>query len=189
MEARSANAKNSVYQLKRALLNASGSDADYIPKVAGAGEIFDDGNGPYQLMHNGIKVHLNSYYDEDWITDVIYALRGHHEPQEEKCFYEVLKYIPENATMIELGSYWAYYSLWFASEIEGARNYMIEPDPQRLEIGRKNFELNNKTGTFQRGFVGRMKDAEPDIAGAEWIAVDDFIDREGIEHVLSTRHF
>jgi len=29
-------------------------------------------------MHNGVKVLLNGYYDAQWITDVIYALKGHH---------------------------------------------------------------------------------------------------------------
>jgi hypothetical protein len=178
-----ANIKDSTYQMKRAIRTILGDDCDYIPKVIGAGEIFNDGTTAYQLMHNGVKVILNSYYDSQWLTDVIYGLKGHHEPQEEKCFYEVLKYIPDNATMIELGSYWAYYSLWFAFEIKGAQNYLIEPDPKRLEIGRKNFELNNKTGIFKRGFAGVMIDQDPDISGAQWISIDDFIDKEGIKHV------
>lgn len=177
------NLQDPTYHMQRALLCITADDTDYIPKVAGAGEIFYNGTTAYQLMHNGVKVILNSYYDSQWLTDVIQGLKGHHEPQEEKCFYEVLKYIPENATMIELGSYWAYYSLWFASQIKNAKNYLIEPDPRRLEIGIKNFELNNKNGTFKRGFVGRMKDTEPDITGAEWIAIDDFIESEGIEHI------
>jgi hypothetical protein len=178
------NIKDPSYQTKRALLTISGDDADYIPKVRGAGEIFKNAETvPYQLMHNGVKVILNSYYDVQWLTDVIYALKGHHEPQEEKCFYEILKHMPENATMIELGSYWAYYSLWFATEIKGAKNYLIEPDPKRLEIGRKNFELNNKTGFFCRGFVGVVMDTDPDIAGTEYISIDDFIEKEKISHV------
>lgn len=177
------NRQNKDYQMRRALATVSGDDADYIPKVVGAGEIFDDGIASYQLMHNGVKIILNCYYDVQWLTDVMYGLKGHHEPQEEKCFYEVLKYMPEDATMIELGSYWAYYSLWFASQIKNAKNYLIEPDHRRLEIGRKNFELNNKKGIFRRGFVGKMKDDEPDITGAEWISVDDFIESEGIKHV------
>lgn len=143
------NLQDSSYQMKRALLTILGDDADDIPKVLQAGEIINDETiGSYQLMHNGVKIIANSYYDAKWLTDVICALKGHHEPQEEKCFYEVLKCMPENATMIELGAYWAYYSLWFASEIKGARNYLIEPDSKRLEVGRKNFKLNNKTGNF-----------------------------------------
>ncbi|MDR3645993.1 MAG: hypothetical protein P4L22_00445 [Candidatus Babeliales bacterium] len=183
MSSSSQNHQDGSYQMERALKTVSGDDADYIPKVAGAGEIFNNGTDSYQLMHNGVKVILNSYYDVKWLTDVIFALKGHHEPQEEKCFYEVLKYMPENATMIELGSYWAYYSLWFASQIKNANNYLIEPDPKRLEIGRKNFELNNKTGIFKRGFLGIAKDPEPDINGADYISIDDFIEKEGIKHV------
>jgi hypothetical protein len=177
------NRKDPTYQMRRALLTLSADDTDYIPKIIGAGEIFNNEPIAYQLMHNGIKIVLNCYYDTQWLTDVIYGLKGHHEPQEEKCFYEVLKYIPESAIMIELGSYWGYYSLWFASHIKNATNYLIEPDPKRLEIGKKNFELNNKTGIFRRGFVGKMKDNEPDIKGARWISMDDFIEEEGIDHV------
>ena len=106
---------------------------------------FYEGMVAYRRMHNSIRVVANCYYNTQWLTDVIYGLKGHHEPQEEKCFYEILKYIPENGTMIELGAYWAYYSLWFASEIKGAKNYMIEPDPRNLEVGKKNFELNHRT--------------------------------------------
>ncbi len=183
MSSNSSNLQDSTYQMQRAILTISGDDVDYVPKIVGAGEIFYAGATAYQLMHNGVKIILNSYYDVQWLTDVIHGLKGHHEPQEEKCFYEILKYIPENATMIELGSYWAYYSLWFASQIKGAKNYLIEPDSRRLEIGRKNFALNNKTGVFRRGFVGVIKDPEPDITGTEWISIDDFMENEGIKQV------
>lgn len=183
MRSNPSNLKDSAYQMERALRTVSGDDADYIPKVKGAGKIFKSGNVFYQLMHNGVKVVLNSYYNTQWVTDVIYGLKGHHEPQEEKCFYEVLKYIPEHGTMIELGSYWAYYSLWFATQVKNAKNYLIEPDSHRLEIGRKNFELNNKTGIFTRGFVGKMQDSDPDIRGAEMISIDDFIEKHNIKHV------
>lgn len=179
----SLNLQDPTYDMKRALFSIDCDDTDYIPKVVESGEIVHDGAIPYQLMHNGVKVILNSYYDVQWLTDVIYGLKGHHEPQEERCFYEVLKYMPENATMIELGSYWAYYSLWFASEVKGAKNYLIEPDPRRLEIGRKNFDLNNKTGKFIRGFAGLMIDRDPDINGAPLISIDDFMTQEGIKHL------
>jgi hypothetical protein len=183
MSTNPSNLKDRTYQMQRALKTVSGKDTDYIPKIMGAGEIYNDEKVPYQLMHNGIKIVLNSYYDCQWITDVIYGLKGHHEPQEEKCFYEVLKYIPENATMLELGSFWAYYSLWFAFQINGAKNYLIEPDLCRLEIGRRNFALNNKTGKFFQGYVGAMTDPEPDITGAKRISIDDFIDNENIERI------
>ena len=178
------NRQDPTYQLKRAIQTVKGDDADYIPKVNHAGEIFKTPDGtPYQLMHNGVKVALHSYYDSQWLTDVIYGLKGHHEPQEEKCFYELLKYMPENATMIELGSYWAYYSLWFGAAVKNAKNYLIEPDPRRLEIGRKNFALNQKTGSFHRGYLGNVIDTDPDLNGAKRISIDDFLEEEKIEQV------
>lgn len=183
MKNNSANIKDPTYQMKRALLTVSGDDADYIPKVVGAGEIFFDGSQRYQLMHNGVKVILNSYYDVQWLTDVICGLKGHHEPQEEKCFHEILKYMPEGASMLELVAYWAYYSLWFSSTVKNAKNFLVEPDPKRLEIGMRNFALNGKEGVFKRGFVGVMRDADPNIDGIEWISVDDFMDTHTIEHL------
>ena len=183
MRSNPANLKDHTYQMQRAIKTVLGDDADYIPKVIGAGEIFYDKGVPYQLMHNGIKILLHSYYDVQWLTDVIHGLKGHHEPQEEKCFYEVLKHMPENATIIELGSYWGFYSLWFLSAIKNGKAYLIEPDPKRLEIGKKNFALNNKSGFFKRGFAGAMLDGEPDFTGAECILVDDLIESQGIDHV------
>ena len=181
--ANSINLNDRTYQVERALRTISADDTDYIPKVVGAGEIYTGEVESYQLMHNGVKILTNSYYGVQWLTDVIFALKGHHEPQEEKCFFEILKFMPDNATMIELGSYWAYYSLWFASEVRGANNYLMEPDPLRLDTGKKNFQLNNKTGVFRRGYVGTVIDRDPDLNGAEQISIDDYIESEGIKHV------
>ena len=178
-----ANHHDASYQMARTLRCISGDDADYIPKVAGAGEIFFDEPIPYQRMHNGIKIILNSYYDCQWLTDVMHALKGHHEPQEEKCFYEVLKHIPDRATMIELGSYWGYYSLWFATTINDAHNYLLEPDLHRLTVGKKNFELNQKTASFFQAFAGVLRDREPDATGASYVAIDDFMHQQNIAHL------
>lgn len=178
-----ANYRDPEYQMIRALLTIHGTDTDDIPKISEAGQIYYDGALSYQLMHNGIKIITNSYYDTQWLTDVMQGLKGHHEPQEEKCFYEVLKYIPENATMFELGSYWGYYSLWFAFQIKGAKNYLIEPDIKRLEVGKRNFQLNNKSGNFRRGYLGQLGETSIDTIGAEYISIDDFMEKENIDHV------
>jgi FkbM family methyltransferase len=141
--------------LKRRIRIAAGSrDCDYIPKVPGAGEIFPNDGQPYQLMHNGVKVVEDGYCGR-WMTEIIRLLRGHHEPQEEKVFYEVLKHLSPGATMVELGSYWGYYSLWFQRAIAGAHNYLIEPDLNNLKIGEENFRLNSAQGKFFQFTVGR----------------------------------
>ncbi len=174
--------KDSSYLLSRALFTIKADDTDYIPKVADAGKIFEENKISYQLMHNGIKVLKDCYYGS-WMSDIIYALKGHHEPQEEKVFYEVLKYIPTNSTMIELGSYWGYYSLWFSKNVKGAKQYLIEPDPHNMEIGKKNFELNNKKANFYLGYVKSNEKDKITFSAAKEIYIDSFLEEHNIEHL------
>ncbi len=177
---------NAYYQYPRVISTIECPDADYIPKVVNAGEIISDENGEYQVMHNGIKIYKDCYYCSatNWMTDIIYALRGHHEPQEEKVFYEVLKYISPGSTMIELGSYWAYYSLWFANSVKNAKNYMIEPKYEYLLTGMRNFELNNKEGTFVHGYIGNKYDSDiKHEVNIPRIHIDQFLASNNINHV------
>jgi FkbM family methyltransferase len=128
-------------------------DCDYIPKVENAGFIDSEHNPPFQVMHNGVKVVLGGYHG-DWMQRIIASLRGHHEPQEEKVFYELLKFVNKQPVMLELGSYWAYYSLWFKKNFPDGTNYMVEPIVEKMELGKKNFALNGFTGNFLNGCIG-----------------------------------
>jgi FkbM family methyltransferase len=56
--------------------------------------------------------------------------------------------------MVELGSFWAYYSMWFHQRTGGNRVVCLEPDPTYLEVGRRNLALNGMTATFVHGAVG-----------------------------------
>ncbi len=109
-----------------------------------------------QIMHNGLKVVAGGYHG-DWMEEIIFRLKGHHEPQEERLFYEVLKTLPDNATMIELGCFWAYYSMWFQKTLINSSNYLIEPNIDKLKLGMVNFLLNNLKGKFYHGFLGKGK--------------------------------
>lgn len=172
---------NRFYDVKRVITTINCPDCDEIPKIEGAGTIFSSSQGDYQLMHNGVKIRKDCYYGElaCWMTDIIYGLHGHHEPQEEKAFYEILKYIPSRGTMVELGSYWGYYSLWFAFAIIDARNYMIDVADPLLSIGKDNFKLNNKIGHFELGHVGNY----PEYRSSPQIFIDSFLEDRGITHV------
>ncbi|MFQ5952839.1 MAG: hypothetical protein ACE5JK_05495, partial [Candidatus Omnitrophota bacterium] len=89
-------------------------DNKYIPRDKNAGKIIDNN----LIMHNGLKVRMGEFaYYGDFAKIVLTTNKGVHEPQQERIFKEVLKYIPEGGTMIELGSYWAFYSMWFKKEI------------------------------------------------------------------------
>ena len=100
-------------------------------------------------------VYMTAIMMSNKMSNKTVELSGFHEPQEEKIFYEILKYIEPNSVMFELGSYWAAYSMWFNSEISGSKNYMVETDLSFLEVGRSNFNLNNMSGTFINGTIPR----------------------------------
>jgi FkbM family methyltransferase len=107
-------------------------------------------------MHNGVLIEEGCYYGP-WMTEIIRVLRGHHEPQEEVVFHEVLERLvatEPDASMIEVGSFWAYYSMWFHQRTQGNRIVALEPDPQYLEVGRRNFALNGMNATFVHGAIG-----------------------------------
>src|SRR5258708_32891755 len=127
------------------------SDNDYIPRVERAGEIT---NGK-QVMHNGLKIYLGSYYGPEY-AKILLATKGVHEPQEERVFAEAIKTLPPNAVMIEMGAFWSFYSMWFKKEIKNAINYMIEPDEFNLGQGIRNFKLNGFKGSFTQAFVGKQ---------------------------------
>lgn len=81
------------------------------------------------------------------MTEVITQLRGHHEPQEEIAFAEIVETLRghDSPVMVELGAFWAYYSLWFKAEIPTATVVLVEPDSENLRVGVRNFELNGIT--------------------------------------------
>jgi len=121
---------------------------EFVSRVPDAG-LCKDG---LVTMHNGLRVSLD-YYAE--FSEILLLNKGVHEPQEERLFEVVLQHVPPGGTMVELGSYWAFYSLWFQSVIPGARNWMIEPELKNLEVGKKNFELNQMHGVFKQGLIGK----------------------------------
>jgi FkbM family methyltransferase len=165
-------------------------DADYIPKVPDAGKVRMDGQGRrVQVMHNGLFVMADGYYGE-FVTKIIERMRGHHEPQEEKVFYEVLKAIAPGSTMIELGCYWAYYSMWFQQAVKDARNFLIEPAKAALKCGRSNLQLNGMRGDFTLARIGRTSTpgwqtrADPTSkAEPPTVCVRDFVREKGIGKV------
>lgn len=174
---------------ERILTTAYCMDAEAIPKKEGAGQIVSIDGSRYQLMHNGIKVIPDSYYG-DWMTVLIQLLQGHHEPQEEKVFYDVLQSLPSEAVMIELGSFWGYYSLWFQKEVPCAKNYLIEPDYKNLLIGKDHFLSNNCVGDFTHAMIGSHSTENSFFTNWNYetsivrqISIDDFVKEKGIPFI------
>lgn len=143
----------------RVAMTISCTDADELPRVANAGEVIDHRGGRVQVMHNGVLVEEGCYYGTI-SGEIIRCLRGVHEPQEEAVFAAVLERLARTRsadqppTMIELGSFWAYYSLWFLKNFPNGHAICLEPDAHHLEVGRRNFALNDETGTFLNAVIG-----------------------------------
>lgn len=143
---------------RRVQLTVSCRDTDRLAKVPGAGDVLSLAGERVQRMHNGLLIAEGCYYGP-WMTEIIRGLRGHHEPQEEVVFAEVIRRLrasrPDSQpAIIEFGSFWAYYSMWFLREFPAGRAICIEPDAAYLEVGRANFALNGLVGEFHLGAVG-----------------------------------
>lgn len=142
---------------RRVRMTISCHDTDRLEKVTGAGEVFELNGTAVQRMHNGLLIEEGCYYGP-WMTEIISALNGHHEPQEEVVFHEIVERLvasEPDATMFELGSFWAYYSMWFRQRTSPQNRIVdMEPDPAYLETGQRNFALNGMGSTFVHGVVG-----------------------------------
>lgn len=175
---------------ERAVMTLCCKDADTIPKVPGAGKFETVDGVRCQLMHNGIRVLAGGYHG-DWMAHIIHGLKGHHEPQEERAFYEVLRYVRPGSTILELGAFWGYYSLWFLRDIPDARAVLVEPDPNNLRLGQRNFALNRLAGEFVHACVGERFLNSVDFVGESnqallripQYSVDSLCESNKIEHI------
>lgn len=142
------------------------SDNKFIPRDSNAGKIINDN----QIMHNGQKIILGSYYGNG-ITKMLLKNKGVHEPQEERVFQEVLATISPNAVMVELGAYWGFYSMWFLQKVPSGKAYLYEPELENLEFGKANFKLNKLQGDFNQAFISSFVDLEnsPPTVNLEYI--------------------
>lgn len=145
--------------VRRVNLTISCTDADALPKVPGAGEVFERDGVTLQRMFNGVLIEEGCYAGH-WMTEVIRSLHGHHEPQEEVAFAAIIDRLQrdniENPRMIEFGSFWSFYSLWFGSALKDAQMFGLEPDPNNLEVGKRNAILNGQENQieFLHGAIG-----------------------------------
>jgi hypothetical protein len=159
---------------QRIALVISSPDNKKINYVENAGTL----NDGLLVMHNGIVIEPLSYYGYP-ILKMLLNNRGIHEPQEEYVFQEVLKEIPIGATMIELGAYWSFYSMWFNKNIKNAKNYMIEPC--NVEYGMNNFKYNKLKGSFFQYYVADKPSINEN--GSANISVDSFIKDNHVDFV------
>src|ERR1700722_20199659 len=150
-----------------------------IPRVAEAGRKV----GGDIIMHDGLRVAYGTYGTDDTreTMRVLEDSRGGHEPQEKKSSQQVVSLMPSGAVMLELGAFWGFYSLWFASVVHNGRCFLVEPVWSNLNAGRLNFALNGLRGIFINGFVGARHRRRP-FQSPE-IAVDWLMREHGLEKI------
>ncbi len=175
---------------ERTAITARCRDADVLPKVADAGAVVREPDGTMvQIMHNGVRVLAGGYYG-GWMQDLITRCRGHHEPQEEVLFAEIMRHLGDDAVMFELGGFWSFYSIWFLRGGGRRRSFVVEADPAHLEVGRVNAALNGCAPVFIPGFIGSAE-AAPSLFQTEesgavelpCLTVPGMMARHAIEHL------
>lgn len=152
------------------------SDNAFIPRTADAGCVQDG----LQVMHNGMPIRQGCYYGEG-IELMLKINRGVHEPQEERVFGELMKVLPEGAVMMELGAYWAFYSMWFQRSVANARSILVEASSENLEAGMSNFAINEMTGSFIHGAVSNKPGTADD--GTRLVTVDELMTEFKLDHL------
>ena len=144
---------------ERTAITARCRDADVLPKVADAGAVIRRPDGTMvRIMHNGVRALAGGYHG-GWMQDLITRCRGHHEPQEEVLFAEIMRHLGDDAVMFELGGFWSFYSIWFLTGGRRRRGFVVEADPAHLEVGRANAALNGCEPVFIPGFLGSVEAA------------------------------
>lgn len=138
---------------ERIRLAVSCPDLAELSPVPGAGDVFELDGERVQRLHYGGLVTADTYYGA-WMTDMITQCRGAHEPQEERVFAAVPETLPARPTMIELGGYWCFYTIWLGLRRPGAEQVVIEPIAERRAVGERNIALNGLDLVVQRAAIG-----------------------------------
>ena len=154
-------------------------DNQDIPRDELAGQLLKG----YLYMHNGIKIDPLSYYNYPMLK-MLMDNKGVHEPQEEKIFQKVLDSLPMKGqkTMLELGAYWSFYSIWFKKKFSTSSCFMVEPNRRNLMYGKENLKLNNVKGTFIHAGISKEVDQAANITTVDEICKEQKIEFLDILH-------
>ncbi|MDJ0630792.1 MAG: FkbM family methyltransferase [Rhodobacter sp.] len=140
------------YEKRIAIAEEGRMCVEGIPKVSGAGEVVATAGARFQRMFDGTLVLEDSYYGT-WMTQLIANLGGHHEPQEEKVFFETLEHL-DGGFILELGAFWGFYSVAFLRRFgDGATAMMVEPDVRNLVVGLETVRANDVRAEVRLGIV------------------------------------
>lgn len=165
-------------------------DVAHIPRICNAGQILECGEHRWQVMFNGLRMKAGGYYGA-WMTELIRRLGGFHEPQEERVFHQMLGALKSPRAMVEMGAYWAWYSLWFKSLFPDAQVIAVEPDPENLAMAAANAGENKLDLVLELGGIAQPS-AQADFGRAfpikpychvPHVTVTDIMLKYGLQHL------
>jgi FkbM family methyltransferase len=81
-------------------------------------------------------------WGEPGLHRLVELTRGAPEPQEILPYLEAFDTLPRDATVVELGAGWAFYTVVAGRRLPQSKLFAVEANPQLLEITRRNIALN-----------------------------------------------
>jgi FkbM family methyltransferase len=159
------------FESRIATASQGSGDISHIPRVKQAGEVLDANGSQWQQMFNGLRLRTNGYYGA-WMTELIGRLGGFHEPQEEKVFHAIIDQLEKPQSMIELGSYWGWYSLWFKWRHPSAKVILTEPVRAHLELAAANAANNALDVVLELGGIAPSATAKTEERASSFILPD-----------------
>ena len=173
------SAEEKAHWRERINLVKASPDNAAIPRAVKAGQLVDK----MLVMHNDLRIDPLSYYNYP-LLQMLLENKGVHEPQEEKIFQRVMQSLAAAPpkTMLELGSYWCFYSMWFMQYFSKARCVMVEPHRSNLYYGKRNLQLNGMSGTFLHAGISKTHNKRQNLTTVDHICKTQGIDFLDILH-------
>jgi hypothetical protein len=90
-----------------------------VPRCRHAGKTVNYDGDQVVVMSNGIVVTAKGYYGG--YSDILWRNVGVHEAAEERLFSAIVDRAPPKSAILELGAFWAFYSVWFTLAVPDAQ--------------------------------------------------------------------
>lgn len=88
------------------------------------------------------SVTVYPHTDDEFIHQLFELTKGAPEPEEIFLFLQILRKLPNNAVIMELGSGQGYFSIISAKQLAKAKLFLVEANPHFVSISKVNMRLN-----------------------------------------------
>ena len=93
----------------------------------------------------------------------------HNEYFEQEEMDSIFQYIPQETVMLDIGANVGSHTLYFCNTLNATKVYAFDPNPEMVEIFKKNMELNKKDNVvITQAAVGESKGKSSLIINDDW---------------------